>query len=54
MGVKLGLLTLNEEYSHKLRVFGSDRKEVTGSWRKFNNSEVLHDLYSSPNICRLI
>jgi hypothetical protein len=29
------------------------RDEVTGEWRKLHNEE-LHDLYSSPNIMRVI
>jgi hypothetical protein len=29
------------------------REEVTGEWRKFHNEE-LHDLYSSPNIVRVM
>jgi hypothetical protein len=52
--------TLREE--HKLRVcenrglrriFGPKRDEVTGDWRKLHNEE-LHNLYSSPNIIRMI
>jgi hypothetical protein len=35
------------------RVFGSKRDEVTGEWRKLHN-EKLNDLYSSPNIVRVI
>ena len=35
------------------RIFGSRRDEVTGEWRKLHNEE-LHDLYSSPNIERVI
>jgi hypothetical protein len=35
------------------RTFGPKRDEVTGEWRKLNNEE-LHDLYSSPNIFRVI
>ena len=35
------------------RVFGPKRDEVTGEWRKLHNEE-LNDLYSSPNICRVI
>jgi hypothetical protein len=34
------------------RIFGPKREE-DGSWRKLRNDE-LHDLYSSPNIFRLI
>ena len=35
------------------RLFGSKRDEVTGEWRKPHNEEFT-DLYSSPNICRVI
>ena len=35
------------------RVFGPKRDEVTGEWRKLH-SEELNDLYSSPNIVRVI
>jgi hypothetical protein len=35
-----------------LRIFGPNR-EVDGSWRKLHNDE-LHNLYSSPNIVRVI
>jgi hypothetical protein len=60
MGVKLGLLTLKEE--HRLtvsenrvlrRIFGPNRDEVTGEWRKLHSGE-LHNLYSSPDIIRQI
>jgi hypothetical protein len=34
------------------KIFGPKRKE-DGSWRKLHNDE-LHDLYSSPNIVRMI
>jgi hypothetical protein len=53
-------LTLGEE--HRLtvfenrvlrRIFGSKRAEVTGDWRKLHNEEC-HNLYSSPNIIRMI
>jgi len=36
-----------------LRIFGARRDEVTGEWRRFHNEE-LNDLYSSPNIVRVI
>ena len=57
---EIWLLTLREE--HKLRVFenrvlrrifGPKRDGVTGEWRKLHNEE-LNDLYSSPNIVRVI
>jgi len=35
------------------RVFGPKRDEVTGEWRKLHNEE-LRDLYSLPNIVRLV
>jgi len=53
-------LTLREERRVKMfenrvlkRVFGSKRDEVTGVWRKVHNEE-LNDLYSLPNIFRVI
>jgi hypothetical protein len=35
------------------RIFGHDRDEVTGEWRKPDNKE-LNDLYPSPNTVRVI
>jgi len=35
------------------RIFGPRRDEVTGEWKRLHN-EVLNDLYSSPNIVRVI
>jgi len=35
------------------RIFGPKRVEVMGEWRRLHNEE-LNDLYSSPNIVRLI
>jgi hypothetical protein len=35
------------------RIFGSKRDEVTGEWGELH-IEVLNDLYSSPNIVRVI
>jgi hypothetical protein len=35
------------------RIFGSKRDEVTGKWRRLHNEE-LNNLYSSPNIIRVI
>jgi hypothetical protein len=59
MGAKCGLSLWGEE--HRLRVFENrvlrkifgPTREEDGSWRKFHNDE-LHDLYSSPNIVRVI
>ena len=59
-GCETWSLTLREE--HRLRVFenralrgifGPKRDGVTGEWRKLHNEE-LNDLYSSPNIVRVI
>jgi hypothetical protein len=51
---------LEEEHSLRVfenrvlrRIFGLERDEVTGHWRKLHNEE-LHNLYSSPNIIRMI
>ena len=53
-------LTLREErklrvFENKVlrRIFGPRRNEVTGEWRRLHNEE-LNDLYSSPNIVRVI
>jgi hypothetical protein len=53
-------LTLREEHRVRVfegrvlrRIFGPKRDEVTGGWRKPHNEE-LTDLYSSPNIVRVI
>ena len=35
------------------RIFGVKRGGVTGEWKKLHNEE-LNDLYSSPNIVRVI
>jgi hypothetical protein len=35
------------------RIFGPKRDEATGEWRRLHNEE-LNDLYSSPNIIRVI
>jgi hypothetical protein len=35
------------------RIFGPKRDEVTGGWRRLHNEE-LRNLYSSPNIIRII
>ena len=53
-------LTLREERKLRVfenmvlrRIFGPMRDEVTGEWRRLHNEE-LSDLYSSPNIVRVI
>jgi hypothetical protein len=59
-GCETWSLKLREE--HRLRVFenrvlkkifGPKRDEVMGEWRKLHNEE-LRDLYTSPNIIRII
>jgi hypothetical protein len=56
-GCETWSLTLREE--HRLRVFEErvlifgPKREEDGSWRKLNNDELLN-LYSSPNIVRVI
>jgi hypothetical protein len=34
-------------------IYGPKRNEITGGWRKLRN-EKLHNLYSSPNIIRMM
>ena len=59
-GCETWSLTLREErklrvFENKVlrRIFGPTRDEVTGEWRRLHNEE-LNDLYSSPNIVRVI
>jgi len=59
-GCETWLLTLWEERRLRVfenmvlrRMFGPRRDEVTGDWRRLHNEE-LNDLYSSPNIVRVI
>ena len=59
-GCETWSLTLREEcrlrvFENKVLrgIFGPRRDEVTGAWRKLHNEE-LNDLYSSPNIVRVI
>jgi hypothetical protein len=35
------------------RIFGPRRNEVTKEWKKLHNEE-LNDLYSTPNIVRVV
>jgi hypothetical protein len=59
-GCKTWSLTLREEQRLRVfenmvlrRIFGPKRDEATGEWRRLHNEE-LNDLYSSPNIIRVI
>jgi hypothetical protein len=40
-------------YGCERGIFGPKRDEITGEWRTLHNEE-LKDLYSSPNIVRVI
>jgi hypothetical protein len=35
------------------RIFGSEREEVAGGWRRLHNDE-LHNVYALPNIIMVI
>ena len=59
-GCEIWSLTLREEKKLRVfvnmvlrRIFGPRRDEVTGEWRRLHKVE-LNDLYSSPNIVRVI
>jgi hypothetical protein len=59
-GCETWSLTLREEYILRVfenrvlrRIFGPKGDEVTGDWRQLHNEE-LHNLYSLPNIIRII
>jgi hypothetical protein len=59
-GCETWSLTLREEHSLRVfgnrvlrKIFGLQRDGVTGEWRRLHNEE-LNDLYSSPNIVRVI
>jgi hypothetical protein len=59
-GCETWSLTLGEEQGLRAfenrvlrRIFGPKRDEATGKWRTLHNEE-LNDLYSSPNIIRVI
>ena len=59
-GCETWSLTLREERKLRVyenmvlrRIFGPRRDKVMGEWRRLHNEE-LNDLYSSPNIVRVI
>jgi hypothetical protein len=58
-GCETWYLTLREEHRLRVfenrvlrRIFGLNRGEATGGWRKLHNEE-LHNLYFSPSIIRM-
>jgi hypothetical protein len=62
LGVKAATWSLTLREERRLRVFenrvlrnvfGPERDEVTGQWRKLHNKE-LNDLYSLPNVVRVV
>jgi hypothetical protein len=55
MGAKLGQEHRLRVFENRVlrRIFGPKRDEVTGGWRELHNEE-LHNLYSSPNIIKMI
>jgi len=59
-GYETWSLTLREERRLKVfenrvlgRIFGSEKDEVTGEWRKLHNEE-LNNPHSSPNVVRVM
>jgi hypothetical protein len=59
-GCETGYLTVRVEHKMRViesiilrRIFGPKGDKVTGGWTKLHN-EDLHNLYSSPNIIRII
>jgi len=59
-GCETWSLTLREERKLRMfdnmvlrRIFGPRRDEIMGKWRRLHTKE-LNDLYSSPNIVRVI
>jgi hypothetical protein len=59
-GCETWSLTLREEHRLRVfekrvlrRIFGQKGDEVTGDCRKLHN-EKLHNMYSSPNLIRII
>jgi hypothetical protein len=59
-GCETWSVTLSEEHRLRVfetrvlrRIFGPERDEVTGQWKKLHGGE-LHNFYSSPDIIRQI
>jgi hypothetical protein len=59
-GCETWSLTLGEEHRWVFgnrvlrRIFGSKREKVVEGWKKLHNEELLHNLYTSPNIITVI
>jgi hypothetical protein len=60
MGFETWSLILREEHGFRMfenralrRIFGPEREEVAGGWKRLHNEE-LRNLYASPNVIRVL